>query len=327
MTPYIMSESNGILLLVKATHYLVNTSRAGGLNNLGEDGYYNCSVYSPSTISDDNSSQCPSESSVEPVNSLHTLSDHSMYIEQSTSIRPIYMEDQKYMTTHLRTGLVLFLTKLHLAHKLEPEVLSLAVNILDRFMTKRIVEMKEVKSLGVVCLLIASKVLGGNCYLCQNEKLVEYLTGLVYYTTDDVKRIELDILARLDYRVSVPTSYTFLYIYLEASGGLEQKDIAQDALFIQECTLSVYHLLEHLPSEIASGSIFIARIVNGITPWSMALVKCTTRNEDAISPIAKSILAVMPHIECMFELKWIKDKYNKMNKSKISTMQELNARL
>ena len=319
MTRYLISERNGIMSLVEATELILYTPIivGGVLNNIG-DTSYSCSV-PQSTIYKDKDSKHRSRLSADTLQLL----DHLLVTEKLTSPLPIYMEDQAYMTTNYRSKLILWLMKLHFALKLAPGVSSLAVNILDRFLTKRNVEKKEMKVAGLACLLIASKVLGGTNYDEQNEILVQFQTGL-YYTADDVIHTELVILTGLKYHVSVPTSYTFLYIYLEATGDLVHKDITQDASFIQECTLPVYDLLDYIPSKIASGSIFIARMVNGVTPWNEALAECTTYNKEAVVPIVKSILYnIIPHIECMLESEWIKGKFNRMNKSKISKMQEL----
>ena len=319
MTRYLMSERNGIMSLVEATELILYTPIivGGALNNIG-DTSYSCSV-PQSTIYKDKDSKHRSRLSADTLQLL----DHLLVTEKFTSPLPIYMEDQAYMTTNYRSKLILLLMKLHFALKLAPGVSSLAVNILDRFLTKRNVEEKEMKVAGLACLLIASKVLGGTNYDEQNEKLVQFQTGL-YYTADDVIHTELVILTGLKYHVSVPTSYTFLYIYLEATGDLVHKDITQDASFIQECTLPVYALLDYIPSKIASGSIFIARMVNGVTPWNKALAECTTYNKEAVVPIVKTILYnIIPRIECMLELEWIRVKFNRMNKSKISKMQEL----
>ena len=315
MTRYLMSERNGIISFAKATELIQNAPRE--TPNVGDE---SCSCSVPlSTIYKDKD---PIHCSRLPADTLKLL-DHLLVTEKLTSPLPIYMEDQAYMTTSFRSGLILLLMKLHFALEFAPGASSLAVNILDRFLTKRNIENKEVKVVGLACLLIASKVLGGTNYEQQNEILVQFQTGL-YYTADDVIHTELVILTSLKYHVSVPTSYTFLYIYLEATGDLVHKDITQDASFIQECTLPVYDLLDYTSSKIASGSIFIARIVNGVTPWSEALAECTTYNEEAVVPIVKSILYnIIPRIECMLELEWIKGKYNRMNKSKISKMQEL----
>lgn len=125
---------------------------------------------------------------------------------------------------------------------------------------------------------------------------------------------EQEILERLNYRVSVPTAYTFLYVCMEITGRIvKNKDITKDASFILDSTLPRYHLLEYMPSEIAFGSIFIARILNGANPWSEALATSTMLSEEDIVPIARSILSTITQVKCMSEFRWMKDKYDKLN--------------
>lgn len=71
--------------------------------------------------------------------------------------------------------------------------------------------------------------------------------------------------------------------------------MARDAYFVLNCTLARYHLLEYLPSEIACGSILIARLVNGLAEWSETLVEYTKYSKEEILPVACSILSMISH--------------------------------
>jgi len=320
-------DRTGVMLLVKATE-LITTTKIEELHNVELEvehiHHYNAS---PSTITIDSiSSHC-----FLPASEL----DHLLLMERSfPPTRPIYIEDQPYITTHLRSMLVCRMISLHYMFQLLPETLSLAVNILDRVLTKRSVVMEnELELIGVTSLLISSK-FHDTYQEPQHQKLVDYLKGKmchkfhtlqkkVTHTENDVIKMERDILTRVDYRISVPTAYTFLYMFLDATGGLAKQDIIVDASFILDCTLVIDHLLEYLPSEIASGSIVIARMANGSAPWSEDFATYTTYSTEDVMPIARSILSTISHMKDTLDLRWIDAKYGRLNSSKISKMQEL----
>jgi len=319
-------DRTGIMLLMKATELIATPEvKVERLHNVEHIHHYDAS---PSTITIDSiSSHCSL-----PESKL----DHLLFMERSIPpIRPIYMENQPYMTTHSRSMLVCRMISLHYNFQLLPETLSLAVNILDRVLTKRSVVMEnELELIGVTSLLISSK-FHDTYQEPQHQKLVDYLKGKmchkfhtsqkkVTHTENDVIKMERDILTRVDYRISVPTAYTFLYMFLDATGGLaNHRDIIQDASFILDSTLVIDHLLEYLPSEIASGSIVIARMANGSAPWSEDFATYTTYSTEDVMPIARSILSTISHMKDTLDLRWIDAKYGRLNSSKISKMQEL----
>ena len=294
------NDLNGIMLLVKATELVTTPSIGESFHAAGQD---DVSI-SPSTITvDDDNISCSSQAI--------TMS-HLISVELSTSPRPTYMIGQPSLTIEARAGVVLLLMKLHCTHQFVPEMLSLAVNILDRILTKKSVTERDLKLFGVMSLIIASKLLDTYQEL-KLEQLLEYLSSMSY-TKNELIHTEQEILERLNYRVSVPTAYTFLYVCMEITGRIvKNKDITKDASFILDSTLPRYHLLEYMPSEIAFGSIFIARILNGANPWSEALATSTMLSEEDIVPIARSILSTITQVKCMSEFRWMKDKYDKLN--------------
>src|SRR5210317_1647564 len=105
-------DRTGIMLLVKATE-LITTPEVEGLHNVEHIQHYNAS---PRTITIDSiSSHCSL-----PASKL----DHLLLMERSIQpIRPIYIEDQPYITTHLRSMLVCRMISLHNMFQLLPETL------------------------------------------------------------------------------------------------------------------------------------------------------------------------------------------------------------
>lgn len=77
--------------------------------------------------------------------------------EAHTSVRPVYMEQQKHINERMRAILVDWLVEVHLKFKLVPETLYLTINLIDRYLELQEVSRPKLQLVGVTCLLIASK--------------------------------------------------------------------------------------------------------------------------------------------------------------------------
>jgi hypothetical protein len=77
--------------------------------------------------------------------------------EQTTSVRPLYMERQPHINEKMRSILTDWLVEVHLKFKLVPETLYLTINLIDRFLEKYEVPRPKLQLVGVTSLLIASK--------------------------------------------------------------------------------------------------------------------------------------------------------------------------
>lgn len=88
---------------------------------------------------------------------VQDMYEHFRLKEMSTSVRPVYMEDQQYINERMRSILVDWLVEVHLKFKLVPETLYLTVNIIDRYLSKAEVSRPKLQLVGVTALLIASK--------------------------------------------------------------------------------------------------------------------------------------------------------------------------
>jgi hypothetical protein len=88
---------------------------------------------------------------------VQDMYEHFRSKETSTSVRPLYMEDQQYINERMRSILVDWLVEVHLKFKLVPETLYLTVNLIDRYLAKTEVSRPKLQLVGVTALLIASK--------------------------------------------------------------------------------------------------------------------------------------------------------------------------
>jgi hypothetical protein len=68
-----------------------------------------------------------------------------------------YVEGQREINWEMRQTLVDWLLQVHLRYHLLPETLWIAVNIVDRFLTKRVVSLVKLQLVGVTAMFIAAK--------------------------------------------------------------------------------------------------------------------------------------------------------------------------
>ncbi|KAB2620285.1 G2/mitotic-specific cyclin S13-7-like [Pyrus ussuriensis x Pyrus communis] len=124
-----------------------------------------------------------------------------------------YMDSQPDINTRMRSILIDWLIDVHRKFELMPETFYLTVNILDRYLSKKIISRRELQLVGISSMVIASKyeeiwAPQVNDFVC----LSDYA-----YSADQILRMEKAILGKLEWYLTVPTPYVFLSRYIKAS--------------------------------------------------------------------------------------------------------------
>lgn len=70
---------------------------------------------------------------------------------------PTYMEGQTEIAWDMRKTLVDWLLQVHLRYHMLPETLWIAINIVDRFLSRRVVSLVKLQLVGVTAMFVASK--------------------------------------------------------------------------------------------------------------------------------------------------------------------------
>lgn len=70
---------------------------------------------------------------------------------------PSYMEFQTEIEWSMRATLIDWLLQVHLRYHMLPETLWIAVNIVDRFLSNRVVSLVKLQLVGVTAMFIAAK--------------------------------------------------------------------------------------------------------------------------------------------------------------------------
>lgn len=187
--------------------------------------------------------------------------DYLLQLEQATMPNPNYMEHQEHLEWHLRGVLVDWLIEVHTRFHLLPETLFLAVNIIDRFLSSRVVELDKLQLVGITAMFIASK---------YEEVLSPHVQNFKHvadngFSEEEILKAERFVLAALNYDLSYPNPMNFLRRISKA----DNYDIQTRTLgkYLLEISLLDNRFMKYSPSLVAASSIFLARLVLERGPW------------------------------------------------------------
>ncbi|KAI7961305.1 hypothetical protein MJO28_001794 [Puccinia striiformis f. sp. tritici] len=168
-------------------------------------------------------------------------------LEESTLPNPRYMDAQTEIEWDMRTTLIDWLLQVHMRYHMLPETLWIAVNIIDRFLSKRVVSLVKFQLVGVTAMFVAAK---------YEEIMAPSVEEFVYmtengYTRDDILKGEKILLSTLDYRIS---PYCSPYSWLRRISKADDYDIQTRTLskFLMELTLLDHRFLRAKSSMIAA---------------------------------------------------------------------------
>jgi len=197
-------------------------------------------------------------------------------IEGVNGPSPKYMSKQPHINAKMRAILVDWLVEVHLKFKLMPETLYLTVNLIDRFLERKIVARQRLQLVGVTCMLLASKY--EEIYFPEVRDF-EYITDKAY-NRNQILQMESLVLNTLGFELTVPTAIVFVKRFLKAASA--SNTTTQLALYFAERTLQEYEMLKYLPSTIAASCVSLALKVNNQPAWSPTLVRYTDYTESKI---------------------------------------------
>uniref|UniRef100_A0A1J3K190 Cyclin-A2-2 n=2 Tax=Noccaea caerulescens TaxID=107243 RepID=A0A1J3K190_NOCCA len=207
--------------------------------------------------------------------------------------RPLanYMElVQRDIDPGMRKILIDWLVEVSEDYKLVPDTLYLTVNLIDRFLSNKSIERHRLQLLGVACMLIASKYeelcaprVEEFCFITANT-----------YTRPEVLSMEIQVLNLVHFKLSVPTTKTFLRRFIRAAQASYKVPLIELELlanYLAELTLVEYTFLRFMPSLIAASAVFLARWTLDQTdhPWNPTL-QHYTRYE--VAELKNAVLAL-----------------------------------
>lgn len=181
--------------------------------------------------------------------------------QQSTMPNPNYMENQKELAWKMRGILMDWLIQVHTRFRLLPETLFLCVNIIDRFLSARVVSLAKLQLVGVTCMFIAAKV---------EETVSPSVSNFIYcadssYSEAEILQAEKYVLKTIDWNMGYPSPLNFLRRISKADEyNVQVRTIGK---YLLEVGCLEWRLLAAPPSLMAAASMWLARIILDRTEW------------------------------------------------------------
>lgn len=163
----------------------------------------------------------------------------------------------------MRPFLIDFIIEVHTQFRLRPEVLYLAVNIVDRYVSRRVVYKKHYQLVGCAALWIAAKF--------EDSKEVVPLVREFYemccsaYEQSAFIQMEGHILTTIAWNINHPTSEGWLRSFLTFADSSQNEHplVQSTSRFLMEITLFHREFVGVRPSVLAWGSLLLARNICG----------------------------------------------------------------
>jgi len=168
---------------------------------------------------------------------------------------------QQEIQWFMRPYLIDFLIEAHAAFQLLPETLFLAVNLLDRYCSRRVVYKRHYQLVGCAALLIAAK------YGDRKERvpMIRELKSMCcsLYDEDMFTQMEWHVLNTLDWTIGHPTVDAWLQLALKDGPAYEDIEVEHMAWYL--CEIALYHkdFVSKKPSVMAQASLALSRWILG----------------------------------------------------------------
>lgn len=184
---------------------------------------------------------------------MHEMERYTMSSSQS-------MDQQPEIRWHMRPCLVDFLVEIHFAFRLRPETLYLTLNIVDRYVSRRIVYIKHYQLVGCAALWIAAKFEDAK----ERVPTVQELAQICRETYDESAFIQMEghVLATIQWTLGHPTAEAWLRLMC-CDPFVEEEKVQHVARFLMEITLFYREFVKYIPSSIALGALTLARFLCG----------------------------------------------------------------
>lgn len=182
-------------------------------------------------------------------------------LECNSVPNPQYMSHQDDLEWKTRGILIDWLVEVHTRFHLLPETLFLAVNIVDRFLSEKVVQLDRLQLVGITAMFIASK---------YEEVLSPHIANFRHIADDGFSEAEIlsaerFVLATLNYDLSYPNPMNFLRRISKADNyDIQSRTIGK---YLMEISLLDHRLLSYRPSHIAAAAMYLARLILDRGEW------------------------------------------------------------
>lgn len=172
------------------------------------------------------------------------------------------MDQQPEIRWHMRPCLVDFLVEIHFSFRLRPETLYLALNIVDRYVSRRIVFIKHYQLVGCAALWIAAKFEDAK----ERVPTVHDLVQMCHDAYDESAFLQMEghVLSTIQWTLGHPTAEAWLRLMC-CGPCIEEPKVQHVARFLMEITLFYREFVKYTSSSIALAALTLARFLCGKT--------------------------------------------------------------
>ncbi|KAJ6631143.1 cyclin-like protein [Mycena sp. CBHHK59/15] len=228
-------------------------------------------------------------------------------VELTTMPNPNYMASQTELAWKMRGILNDWLIQLHVRFRLLSETLFLCVNIIDRFLSARVVSLAKLQLVGVTCMFIAAKF-----EEVVAPSVIQFLECAdSSYTESEILQAERYVLKTLDWNLSYPNPVHYLRRISKADDyNLKARTLGK---YLLEIGCVEWRLIAAPPSLMAAAAIWLARMALGEENWTPNLAHYSSYPESALLPTANLMLnyILKPPRHDAFHRKYAGKKYSK----------------
>jgi len=179
-----------------------------------------------------------------------------------------YMAYQNEITNDMRRVLIEWLIEVHGEYDLKPETLYLTINLIDRYLSKRIVPKSDFQLLGVTALWVAAKYeeAHGKIPSLNQMKFI----CCKYYEEPEFIQMEMRLLEEMNFSIGHPTPEAFLKLQLLLANyeRTVRPAIKYLARYIMETSLIDYNFIRFTPSVISQSSLILAVNILNQKSWT-----------------------------------------------------------
>ncbi|KAI5919250.1 cyclin-like protein [Camillea tinctor] len=228
-------------------------------------------------------------------------------LEVKSQPNPQYMHHQDDLEWKTRGILIDWLIEVHTRFHLLPETLFLAINIIDRFLSEKVVQLDRLQLVGITAMFIASK---------YEEVLSPHVSNFEHiadngFTTAEILSAERFILTTLNYDLSYPNPMNFLRRISKADNyDIQSRTIGK---YLMEISLLDHRFMAYRPSHVAAAAMYMARLVLDRGEWDATITYYSGYSEEEIEPVFELMVdyLVRPIIHEAFYKKYANKKFMK----------------
>ncbi|PFH61908.1 hypothetical protein XA68_15924 [Ophiocordyceps unilateralis] len=228
-------------------------------------------------------------------------------LEVKSIPNPQYMSHQDDLEWKTRGILLDWLIEVHTRFHLLPETLFLAVNIIDRFLSEKVVQLDRLQLVGITAMFIASK---------YEEVLSPHVENFKRITDNGFSEAEIlsaerFVLSTLNYDLSYPNPMNFLRRVSKADNyDIQSRTIGK---YLVEISLMDHRFIAYRPSHCAAAAMYLARLMLDRGEWDDALEHYAGYTEEEVEPAVELMVDYLarPVVHEAFFKKYASKKYLK----------------